>query len=318
MPLIPLISMFGLAWLLLSATDYQAQCERADDGDFSARTNGRKVLSRNFVADVVEVCAPAVVNIVCVSATLYGQMAASSGSGFIVTKDGYIVTNAHVVAGSVDGKVVITMKDGRKKPGMVHSLDLTSDLAIVKIDAMYVDEALPIIPYGLSSKVRAGEFVIAIGSPMLLQNSASLGIVSATARHASELGISNNRSEYIQTDAAINMGNSGGPLVNLDGEVIGINTMKVKGVDGISFAIPIDIASQIIKQLLQHKRVIRPFVGLKMANVVSTQQEAEKSRSFFRSGRRSNVPALLTTEGMLVTVMDVVKGSPAQLSGLQR
>lgn len=97
--------------------------------------------------------------------------------------------------------------------------------------------------------------MIAIGSPMQLQNSVSFGIVSATARHASELGLSNNRSEYIQTDAAINVGNSGGPLVNLDGEVVGINTMKVKGTDGISLAIPMDTATQIIDQLVKYGKV---------------------------------------------------------------
>ncbi len=227
------------------------------------------------------------------------------------------MTNAHVVAPSTDGTVIVTMRSGRKRQGTIHSMDVQSDIAIVKLNDVY-DETLPTIPFGTSSKVRSGEFVVAIGSPMHLQNSASLGIVSATARHASELGISNNRSEYIQTDAAINMGNSGGPLVNLDGEIIGINTMKVKGTDGISFAIPIDIASQIIKQLLANKRVIRPYVGLKMANMVAAPQDYTTNRSYRRNHPYPSQDPLLSTHETKVVVLDVVRGSPAYNCGLQR
>jgi HtrA serine peptidase 2 len=239
---------------------------------------------------------------------------ASSGSGFIINKEGYIVTNAHVVAPASDGRVVVTMTNGRKKAAHVHSMDLLSDIAVVKLDDAHED-MLPTISFGDSSKVRSGEFVIAIGSPMHLQNSASFGIVSATARHASELGISNNRSEYIQTDAAINMGNSGGPLVNLDGEVIGINTMKVKGTDGISFAIPIDIAVQIVNQLLTNKRVIRPYVGLKMANMVPNVTESSQHSN--RNYRKRHTD-ILSTEETKVVVLDVVKGSPAHNCGIMR
>lgn len=303
-------SSFSLPYVMLSAAILSlsgdgSHCERQDDSN-----NDEKIpLSRNFVADVVEAVSPAVVNIV-----VPGYSGASSGSGFIISRDGYIVTNAHVVTVSADGNVVVTMKTGRKRPGKIHSMDVQSDLAIVKLNDVFEDN-LPTVPLGVSSKVRSGEFVIAIGSPMHLQNSASLGIVSATARHASELGISNNRSEYIQTDAAINQGNSGGPLVNLDGEVIGINTMKVKGTDGISFAIPIDIASQIIKQLLTNKRVIRPYVGLKMANMIMTPEGTPPTQGFRRS--RYNQHAL-TTEQTKVVVLDVVKDSPAHKCGITR
>lgn len=298
-----------------------ANCDLGEDDEDRERnrlTNSKLPLSRNFVADVVEVCSPAVVNIVTVGNAGFGGIMASAGSGFIISKDGYIVTNAHVVSSSGDGNVVITLKDGRKKPGRVHSLDTQSDIAIVKIDDTYIDHPLPTIPFGVSSKVRAGEFVVAIGSPMQLQNSASVGIVSATARHASELGLSNNRAEYIQTDAAINVGNSGGPLVNLDGEVIGINTMKVKNVDGISLAIPIDIAAVIINQLLHFKRVVRPFVGLRMANLIPAQDEADRSMSFFRNKKKSSqIPPMMAIDKMQVVVLDVVRGSPAHLAGVQ-
>lgn len=157
-----------------------------------------------------------------------------------------------------------------------------------------------------------GEFVIAIGSPMRLQNSASLGIVSATARHASDMGIPNNKSEYIQTDAAINVGNSGGPLVNVDGEVIGINTMKVQDSDGISFAIPIDSAIQIIHQLMNYGKVTRPYVGLKMANFIDTGAKQRRSRE------NRQALALSSLEVPQVLVLDVIQGSPAYQAGICR
>lgn len=269
-------------------------------------------LSRNFVADVVEVVAPAVVNILCTAG--YHGMGASSGSGFIIRSDGLIVTNAHVVAPSTDGKCIVTLHNGKKRTATIQSMDVQSDIAIVKVDERvgYADPPFPVVSLGTSSKVRSGEFVIAIGSPMHLQNSASLGIVSATARHASELGLSNNRSEYIQTDAAINVGNSGGPLVNLDGEVIGINTMKVKGTDGISFAIPMDIATQIIKQLLERGRVTRPYVGLKMALAKKLDTRKRERTGLYRQYTGGD------EEETQIVVLDVVRGSPAHVAGLER
>lgn len=308
----------GVALSNITQSTCEQYPEHEEDERERIRINSKLPLTRNFVADVVEVCSPAVVNIVSVGNGSFGGMVASAGSGFIISKDGYVVTNAHVVTSSGDGNVVITLKDGRKKSGRVHSMDTQSDIAIVKIDDKFIDHPLPTIPFGISSKVRAGEFVIAIGSPMQLQNSASLGIISATARHASELGLSNNRAEYIQTDAAINVGNSGGPLVNLDGEVIGINTMKVKNGDGISLAIPIDIAAVIINQLLQYKRVVRPYVGLRMANIIPVQEETDRSLSFFRNKKKSSqVPPMMNVDKMQVVVLDVVRGSPAHLAGVQ-
>jgi HtrA serine peptidase 2 len=148
----------------------------------------------------------------------------------------------------------------------VHSSDPLSDVAILQIDAGDSPREWPTVALGTSSEVRAGEWVCALGSPFSLQNSVSAGIVSAVARHSSELGFPQKGGEYIQTDAAINAGNSGGPLVNLDGQVIGINTMKVDGSVGISFAIPIDTAAQVIEQLLAHKKVVRAYIGMQMIN----------------------------------------------------
>ena len=262
--------------------------------------NGGKIY-RNFIADAADIASPAVVNII----TAVDWRGASSGSGFILSRDGFVVTNAHVVARSADGKVLVTMWDGRKLAGFVHSMDQASDIALVKL--LNVVDDLPVALLGVSGKLRVGEFVVALGSPLQLQNSVTFGIVSATARHASELGLSKNRSDYIQTDAAINAGNSGGPLVNLDGEVIGINTMKVDGTSGISFAIPIDTAAQIIKQLMTNKRVIRPYIGLKMANFTSDTSSFEKRKG-----------ALLSTDTPKVLVVEVERDSPASRAGIQR
>lgn len=141
-----------------------------------------------------------------------------------------------------------------------------SDLALVQIVSN--DAPLPPLPIlELSSSdsiIRAGEWVVALGSPLSLQNSVSCGIVSAVARHSSELGLAQHHSEFIQTDAAVNHGNSGGPLVNLAGQVVGINALKVASGDGISFAIPVNVASEVLGQLQQHRRVIRPCLGMQL------------------------------------------------------
>ena len=241
---------------------------------------------RNFVADAAAVASPAVVNLVCTGKGEGGI----SGSGFIYSKEGYVVTNAHVVESSPSGNIVVTMWNGKKRKGTVHSMDKLSDIALVKLTDVKDDEDLPVAEMGSSSTLRHGEFVIALGSPLRLQNTVTFGIVSATARLGSELGMTQNRTEYIQTDAAINRGNSGGPLVNLDGAVVGIVTFGIRDSDGVSFAIPIDVAQQVIKQLLEHKRVIRPYAGLKMATFQPSPW---------------------------VLVVDVDKDSPAQRGGLQ-
>lgn len=258
----------------------------------------------------------------------------SSGSGFIITEDGLVVTNAHVVMSSTDGKVLVTAMNGRKRTGTVHSLDTASDIALIQLDSDYAGEKYPTVALGTSGKVRNGEFVIALGSPMQLQNSCSFGIVSATARHASELGFTNNRAEFIQTDAAINAGNSGGPLINLNGQVIGINSMKAKGADGISFAIPIDTAAQVIQQLRLHKRVIRPYVGLNMVNFLPSSQGSH-AHGAQSPGPRPSAEAkgwwgqkkekvreavkeqLFNTQAVQVLVQSVTKESPADKCGIQ-
>ncbi|XP_040041378.2 serine protease HTRA3a isoform X1 [Gasterosteus aculeatus] len=195
----------------------------------------------NFIADVVERIAPAVVHIeLFLRHPLFDRhMRLSSGSGFIVTHSGLIVTNAHVVttAAAVTGRLQlrVQLRDGDAYEASVRDLDRKADIATIKVDPQ---KKLPVLPLGRSADLRPGEFVVAIGSPFALQNTVTTGIVSTTQRDGKELGIKDSDMDYIQTDAIINYGNSGGPLVNLDGEVIGINTLKVTA--GISFAIPSD------------------------------------------------------------------------------
>uniref|UniRef100_A0A665WFJ4 HtrA serine peptidase 3a n=1 Tax=Echeneis naucrates TaxID=173247 RepID=A0A665WFJ4_ECHNA len=203
----------------------------------------------NFIADVVEKIAPAVVHIeLFVRHPLFGRhMRLSSGSGFIVTHSGVIVTNAHVVTTDVmvTGKAQLRVRlhDGDAYEAAVRDVDRKADIATIKVNPQ---KRLPVLSLGRSAHLRPGEFVVAIGSPFALQNTVTTGIVSTAQRDGKELGIKDSDMDYIQTDAIINYGNSGGPLVNLDGEVIGINTLKVTA--GIAFAIPSDRISRFLAE----------------------------------------------------------------------
>ncbi|GJD11340.1 Putative protease Do-like 14 [Galdieria sulphuraria] len=231
----------------------------------------------------------------------------SSGSGFIIDPQGFILTNAHVVseASHYTGQVTVTLQDGRAFPGKLHSHDTLSDLAIIKIDA---GQPLPCAKLGKSRNLRPGEWVIALGSPLMLANSVTSGIVSAVQRESYELGFpGSSKLAFIQTDAAINVGNSGGPLVNLDGEVVGINTMKALRSDGISFALPIDLVKEVVEQLKLHGFVKRPYLGIKLLTLSPRVLEELKERDpHFPNG---------VNYGVLVP--QVLPGSPADRGGLR-
>uniref|UniRef100_A0A3Q2ZAG7 HtrA serine peptidase 3a n=1 Tax=Kryptolebias marmoratus TaxID=37003 RepID=A0A3Q2ZAG7_KRYMA len=260
----------------------------------------------NFIADVVEKIVPAVVHIeLFVRHPLFGRhMRLSSGSGFIVTHSGVIVTNAHVVttAATVTGRpqLRVQLHDGDAYEAMVRDVDRKADIATVKINPQ---KKLHVLSLGPSADLRPGEFVVAIGSPFALQNTVTTGIVSTAQRDGKELGIRDSDMDYIQTDAIINYGNSGGPLVNLDGEVIGINTLKVTA--GISFAIPSDRISRFLTDS-QAKHMKRYFIGIRMITV---------TRALIAELKHQNPDFPDVSSG--VFVQQVIPNTPAERGGIK-
>ncbi|MCL5743748.1 MAG: Do family serine endopeptidase, partial [Acidobacteria bacterium] len=219
----------------------------------------------------------------------------SLGSGVIVSSDGYLLTNNHVVEGASEIKVVLP--DQRQLKGRVVGTDPLSDIAVVKVNANH----LPPITMGDSSKVKVGDFALAFGDPFGVGETMTMGIVSATGRGG--LGIEDYEN-FIQTDAAINPGNSGGGLVSADGELIGISTAILSGGggnEGIGFAIPVNMARFVMDQILQHGKVIRGYLGVAVQTLGPSLAKA------------FNVSQ---AHGALVS--DVEPGSPAERAGLKR
>lgn len=264
-------------------------------------------LGRDTIANAAAKVGSAVVNL-SVPRGYHGlAVGKSMGSGTIIDKDGTILTCAHVVVDSQrlstssKGKVEVTLQDGRTFEGTVVNADMHSDIAIVKINSK---TPLPSAKLGSSRKLRPGEWVVALGCPLSLQNTITAGIISCVDRKSSDLGIGGMRREYLQTDCAINVGNSGGPLVNIDGEVIGVNIMKVAAADGLGFSVPIDAVTKIIEHFKTKGRVVRPWIGLKMLDLNDMIVAQLKERD----------PAFpVVSKGVLVPV--VVPGSPAERSG---
>lgn len=225
-----------------------------------------------------------------------------TGSGFIVNANGQVLTNSHVVNGA--DTVSVTLKDGRTYKGEVLGEDPVTDVAVIKIDA----NNLPIIPIGNSDGLRPGEWVIAIGNPLGLDNTVTAGIVSATDRSSSDIGVSDKRVGFIQTDAAINPGNSGGPLLNARGEVIGMNTAIISGAQGLGFAIPINTVQGISQQIVTKGKVDHAYLGVQMV----TLSPEVKEQLDTQSRGRIRVEA---EQGILI--VRVVPNSPADDAGLQ-
>nr|XP_017497465.2 serine protease HTRA3 isoform X5 [Manis javanica] len=276
----------------------------------------------NFIADVVEKIAPAVVHIeLFLRHPLFGRnVPLSSGSGFIMSEAGLIVTNAHVVSSSnaVSGReqLKVQLQSGDTYEATVKDIDKKSDIATIKIRPK--QKKLPALLLGRSADLRPGEFVVAIGSPFALQNTVTTGIVSSAQRDGKELGLRDSDMDYIQTDAIINYGNSGGPLVNLDGEVIGINTLKVAA--GISFAIPSDRIARFLTEF-QDKHVKgfgvqrllgdfqdwkKRFIGIRMRTITPSLVDELKA---------SNPDFPVVSSG--IYVQEVVPNSPSQRGGIQ-
>jgi S1-C subfamily serine protease len=225
-----------------------------------------------------------------------------TGSGFILSADGKIVTNAHVVAGAE--RVKVTLKDGRVLSGKVMGIDRVTDVAVVKVDA----QNLPTVQLGESEKLLPGEWAIAIGNPLGLDNTVTVGIVSATGRTSSQVGIPDKRVSFIQTDAAINPGNSGGPLLNARGEVIGINTAIRARAQGLGFAIPIRTAMRISDRLFAKGKVDHPYLGVEMVPLTAELKEGIAKEPSLRS-------KVTADKGALVTM--VMPKSPAETSGIR-
>ncbi len=218
----------------------------------------------------------------------------AAGSGFIISEDGYILTNNHVVDDA--DEIVVALSDRRERIAEVVGTDQLSDLALLKIDA----DDLPTVEIGRSENLEVGEWVVAIGSPFGFELSVTAGIVSAIGR--SLPGINDNYIPYIQSDVAINPGNSGGPMFNLDGEVVGINSQiftRSGGFMGLSFAIPIDVAMEVVQQLKEKGSVSRGWLG-----VVIQRVDGDLAEAF----------GLDRPEGAIIA--EVLPDSPAEKGGL--
>jgi serine protease Do len=264
-----------------SAVDIQI----SPSGRVAAQPSG--YMLKNSIADIAERVGKAVVNIdtkrtVKVSPLPFGDLfyeffgirqqelsreveVPAIASGFIVRSDGYVLTNNHVIEGAKE--IVVTLADGRKFNGKIMGRDSRNDLAIVKIEA----KNLPAVQLGDSDAIRPGDFAIAIGNPYGLQHTVTAGIISGLARSLdgdpSEAGI------YIQTDAAINRGNSGGPLIDIDGRVVGINTAIIAQAQGLGFAVPVNVAKSVMDDLISGKRLTYPWIGVQLQDLTSELAE---------------------------------------------
>ena len=224
------------------------------------------------------------------------------GSGFVVSSDGRIITNSHVVEGA--DTVEVTLKDGRKLQGRVLGNDSVTDVAVIKVEATN----LPVASLSDSEQIQAGEWAIAIGNPLGLDNTVTVGIISATGRSSNLAGIPDKRVDFIQTDAAINPGNSGGPLLNERGEVIGMNTAIRADAQGIGFAIPSNTLQRIANQLATKGKAEHAYLGVQMTTL--TPQVKQEINGNPNAG-------LQVSEEQGVLVVKVVSGSPADQAGIK-
>jgi serine protease Do len=213
-----------------------------------------------------------------------------SGSGFVIDRNGEILTNFHVIQNAE--RIMVKFSDGRSLPARVLGIDPDTDIALIKVDA----QELPVAPLGDSETLRVGEWVCAIGNPLAYEHTVTVGVVSYLGRKLFDTSLDN----YIQTDAAINFGNSGGPLINGRGEVVGINSAISQRASNIGFAVPINEATAILPQLKSDGRVARGYMGVELTDVDPDLQRSLK---------------LGSTRGALV--QDVTSGSPGQRAGLR-
>ena len=227
-----------------------------------------------------------------------GRVLRGIGSGFVISADGKILTNAHVVnnADTVD----VAFADGRVMEGKVLGKDPVTDIAVIQVQG----DSLPIVTLGDSEQIQQGQWAIAIGNPLGLQETVTVGVISATQRFGAEIGVPDKRIGFIQTDAAINPGNSGGPLFNEKGEVIGINSAVIGGTQGLGFAIPINTAQKVAEQLITTGKVEHPYIGVQMVALTPQVVQQLNSRMQIEADRG-------------VLMMSVARRSPAAQAGIQ-
>lgn len=309
-------------WLTPDLSPIAQQLSTPTESDFLARSQ-----SNNFIASAVERVGPSVVRIDAsrqVTQRLpsafndpffrqfFGDMGIpeqprtrveqGTGSGFIINTDGLILTNAHVIEGA--DQVLVTLKDGREFAGEVLGEDALTDLAVVRVEATN----LPAVELGDSEQLRPGEWAIAIGNPLGLDNTVTAGIISATGRSSSQIRVPDKRVSFIQTDAAINPGNSGGPLLNEQGQVVGVNTAIIGGAQGLGFAIPINQAREIAEELITNGRVEHSYVGIQMRSLTPAVRDVLNAEA----------PAnLKVTAEAGVIILGVQQNSPAAKAGLR-
>lgn len=286
--------------------------------------NGRLLADSSFIASVADRVGPAVVRIDSARTVaqrpgpfndpffreFFGDMweqpstrvERGQGSGFVVKADGVIWTNAHVVEGA--DTVTVTLKDGREFRGEVVGEDPLTDVAVIKVQA----QGLPTVTLGNSEQLRPGEWAIAIGNPLGLDNTVTAGIVSATGRTSAQIRVPDKRVQFIQTDAAINPGNSGGPLLNERGEVIGINTAIIGGAQGLGFAIPINSAQRLAQELLEKGRVEHAYLGIQMRTLTTDLRQR------INRDARNDV-RLAADKGVII--LGLMRNSPALQAGLK-
>lgn len=271
-----------------------------------------KVEESSAVIDAAKKVSPAVVSISGSQqvSDFYGQVSTqevSGGTGFILTSDGLIVTNKHVVSSAESYKVILN--DGRIFDAKIQAMDTYNDLAVIKIDA----KDLPVVELGNSDDLQIGQYVIAVGNALgEYKNSVTLGVVSAKQRKVEASGDTQSETltGLLQTDAAINPGNSGGPLVNLAGQVVGINTAIASttgGSIGVGFAIPIDSVKAAIDSVRKSGEIVRPYLGVRYVPVTNTLQKL------------NNLPVdygALVSRGSTAAELAVVPGSPADKAGI--
>ncbi|RQH15571.1 HhoA/HhoB/HtrA family serine endopeptidase [Okeania hirsuta] len=296
--------------------------------DYPSPSNSENTLleptNYNFIAQAVEKVGPAVVRIDAAKKLttqvpeafqnplfkrFFGEnlpipeerVKRGTGSGVIINSNGRLITNAHVVSGA--DTVQVTLKDGRVFEGQVKGVDSLTDVAVIEIEAT----GLPEVSIGKSEKLIPGQWAIAIGNPLGLDNTVTVGIISAIGRSSSQVGIPDKRVRFIQTDAAINPGNSGGPLLNGRGQVIGINTAIRADAQGLGFAIPIETAKRIADELFDNGKVDHPFLGISMVDLTPEVRDEINKRLDMNIQQNQGV-----------VIMRVIEDSPAAKADLRQ